>query len=232
MTVICPKGHASTTSDYCDQCGTPLDVAPPAAGAVQPTEILPPVDDLDTAAAAPADSCPVCETPRSGGDRYCEECGYDFVAGTPRVAVASAHRTGEGEAASEAAAGWEAVVTADKQRLERYADAALAFPAQCPELRVELDQAEVQIGRSGLGSGIASVDIDLVGPFEDPAVSRLHAVFVRQADGSYAVVDLDSTNGTMLNDDVKPIDARVPVPLVDGDRVSLGAWTTVTLRRL
>ena len=56
-------------------------------------------------------------------------------------------------------------------------------------------------------------------------------MFLRQVDGSYAVVDLDSTNGTTVNDDPKPIDAHVPVPLAEGDRVRLGAWTTVTLRR-
>jgi pSer/pThr/pTyr-binding forkhead associated (FHA) protein len=44
------------------------------------------------------------------------------------------------------------------------------------------------------------------------------------------VQDLGSTNGTTINDGADPIDADAPVPLGDGDRIHLGAWTTITLR--
>jgi len=54
---------------------------------------------------------------------------------------------------------------------------------------------------------------------------------VRQADGSYAIVDRGSTNGTWINDDADPIAANIPMVLGAGDRVHLGAWTTITLRR-
>jgi pSer/pThr/pTyr-binding forkhead associated (FHA) protein len=59
----------------------------------------------------------------------------------------------------------------------------------------------------------------------------MHAVLRRQADGSYAVLDLGSTNGTLLNDDPSPLAAGVEAPLGDGDVIRLGAWTTVTVRR-
>jgi pSer/pThr/pTyr-binding forkhead associated (FHA) protein len=60
----------------------------------------------------------------------------------------------------------------------------------------------------------------------------VHAVLERQSDGLYVVRDLGSTNGTMLNDDPAPIAPRTPIPLADGDRVRVGAWTTITVRRL
>ena len=52
----------------------------------------------------------------------------------------------------------------------------------------------------------------------------------RQSDGAYAIRDLESTNGTTLNDDPRPVSADSPVRLADGDRIQLGAWTTITVR--
>ena len=43
--------------------------------------------------------------------------------------------------------------------------------------------------------------------------------------------DLGSTNGTMVNDDPTPIAPQLAIPLADGDRVRVGAWTTITVRR-
>lgn len=62
-------------------------------------------------------------------------------------------------------------------------------------------------------------------------MSHRHAVFLRQPDGSWAVVDQGSTNGTTLNGSDEPIQPHVPVPLQDGDRVHVGAWTTLAVVR-
>jgi pSer/pThr/pTyr-binding forkhead associated (FHA) protein len=45
------------------------------------------------------------------------------------------------------------------------------------------------------------------------------------------IIDQDSTNGTTLNGSPDPIPPHVPVPLNDGDRIHIGAWTTITLHR-
>ncbi|MFE0221563.1 FHA domain-containing protein, partial [Streptomyces albidoflavus] len=73
--------------------------------------------------------------------------------------------------------------------------------------------------------------IALGGPPEDRGVSPPHAMLVQQPDGGWAVVDQNSTNGTTVNGGEDPIQPYVPVPLSDGDRVHVGAWTTITLRR-
>jgi pSer/pThr/pTyr-binding forkhead associated (FHA) protein len=87
----------------------------------------------------------------------------------------------------------------------------------------------VQIGRRSVSRGI-DPEIDLSVPPEDPGVSRLHAVLLAQPDGSWTLVDVGSANGTTLNDDLDPIPVNVPVPVKDGDRVHVGAWTTITLK--
>ncbi|MFD0330538.1 FHA domain-containing protein [Streptacidiphilus monticola] len=45
------------------------------------------------------------------------------------------------------------------------------------------------------------------------------------------VIDQDSTNGTTLNGAPDPIPAHTPVALKDGDRIHVGAWTTITVLR-
>ncbi len=43
------------------------------------------------------------------------------------------------------------------------------------------------------------------------------------------MVDLDSANGTYLNDSPDPLPANQPTSLAAGDRIHVGAWTTLTL---
>jgi FHA domain len=209
MTVVCPSGHRSATTDYCDQCGAPIAGN---AERPQPTQVLPPVEEADTSPAARHEPCPACGARRSGDDRYCEECGHDFRAPSP------------------APAAWEAVASADRGQFERSAVAGLSFPDDCAERHFALREAQVRIGRSAGTSGRQAPEIDLAGDPEDPGVSRLHAVLERQQDGTYALRDLGSTNGTTLNDDPARVGTDAPVPLADGDRIRLGAWTSIALR--
>ena len=51
----------------------------------------------------------------------------------------------------------------------------------------------------------------------DPKISRCHASVIREGDG-YVLVDLDSTNGTLLNG--QPVTGRLP--LKEGDRIGIG----------
>jgi pSer/pThr/pTyr-binding forkhead associated (FHA) protein len=108
--------------------------------------------------------------------------------------------------------------------------AGLNLPAYSPEQQRTLTGNQVTIGRRRHSTG-DTPDIDLSVPPEDPGVSHQHAVLVQQPDGSWAVVDQNSTNGTTVNGSDEPIQPFVPVPLQDGDRVHVGAWTTITIRR-
>jgi hypothetical protein len=209
MTVNCPNGHSSATADYCDQCGAPIGaIATPQ----QPTVELSVLDETDTSPSQMREPCPVCGAPRPDDDRYCEECGHDFLAPPP------------------AASAWEAVVSADRSQFERLATDGIAFPVNYRERRFALDGAEMRIGRRRGQPGESTPEIDLTGAPEDPGISRLHAVLMRRPDGGYAIRDLGSTNGTTVNDDPAPLGQDTSVPLSDGDRVRIGAWTTLTVR--
>ncbi|MFG3494183.1 FHA domain-containing protein [Streptomyces sp. NPDC047928] len=135
-----------------------------------------------------------------------------------------------------APAGWTASVAPDREyfmammRRSGPEAAGLNLPAYSPEQHLPLSGTQVTIGRRRHSTG-ESPDIDLSVPPEDPGVSHQHAVLVQQPDGSWAVVDQNSTNGTTLNGAEDPIQPYVPVPLKDGDQVHVGAWTTITIRR-
>lgn len=135
---------------------------------------------------------------------------------------------------SAAAETWTAVVAADRAYYEGVRavsdqDAAsISFPAHVPERRFRLSGTEIRIGRRSVSRRIEP-EIDLTGPPTDPGVSRLHAVLVAGPDQSWSVVDPGSPNGIMVNGkDVPPGEA---VPLRDGDRIHLGAWTVITISR-
>ncbi|MEU4996418.1 FHA domain-containing protein [Streptomyces sp. NPDC021622] len=105
----------------------------------------------------------------------------------------------------------------------------LNLPAYSPEQQRPLVGNQITIGRRRHSTG-DTPDIDLSVPPEDPGVSHQHAVLVQQPDGTWAVVDQNSTNGTTVNNGEEPIQPFVPVPLQDGDQVHVGAWTTITIR--
>lgn len=105
----------------------------------------------------------------------------------------------------------------------------IPFPSQVWQYRAALHGWQVTIGRGGSASGCA-LGIDLDAHSGDPAVSHMHAALLAQADGSWAVADLGSTNGTTLNGDTSPLASGTEVPLRSDDRIHMGAWTLITVR--
>ncbi|MEV7602743.1 FHA domain-containing protein [Kitasatospora sp. NPDC089797] len=134
-------------------------------------------------------------------------------------------------------ANWIAVVSADR---DYFTDmmarsgpeaAGLFFPPYCPERRIPLTgRGQLRIGRRSQHRGTVP-EIDLSVPPEDPGASHQHALLAEQADGSWVLVDQDSTNGTTVNGGAEPISPHTAVPLGDGDRIHIGAWTTITVHR-
>jgi FHA domain len=236
MSTTCPNGHLSTTTDYCDECGARLtDIPPPAAASPEPPSDNASDAPHPTAPSPLSEPCPDCRAPRVGSDKFCEGCGYDFTTSKSSKHPAPSPEPAEAPDPSQSppptAAPWEAVVSADREYFERVAVEEIDFPSHCPSRKFMLDQPEINIGRRSPSRGIAP-EIDLSGAPQDPAISHLHAILVRQDDGSYSLVDPGSINGTTLNDNPAPIAPNTPMPLTDGDRIHLGAWTTITLRRV
>jgi hypothetical protein len=238
---ICPSGHTSTSEDFCDVCGDLIPGAQrhtfeePSSASSGPTSALQGANQ-----SGPPEQCPLCGTPRSG--RFCEVDAYDFQTGQVRntallfaeppepVPPPPEPRPEQGAAR----ASWSVVIAADRDYYESVIalggpDAAvITFPPYAPERSVELTGQQVRIGRRSASRGL-SPEIDLSEPPEDPGVSHLHAVLLAQPDGTWTLVDPGSMNGTTLNGGTKAIDVNVPVPVGDGDRIHVGAWTTITL---
>jgi FHA domain len=102
------------------------------------------------------------------------------------------------------------------------------YPKYPHERRFTFTEGPVRIGRASSSRGLAP-DIDLTGPPLDPAVSHLHAQLLRHPEG-WVVVDLDSANGTRLNDGAEPLEAETEIPVKQCDRIHLGVWTTITIQ--
>jgi pSer/pThr/pTyr-binding forkhead associated (FHA) protein len=102
----------------------------------------------------------------------------------------------------------------------------ITFPDRCPPRQFRLSGAEVRIGRRSASRRIEP-EIDLKGPPADPGVSRLHAKLIAGPDGDWSVMDLGSTSGTLV--DGREIAPGEAVPLRDGARIHLGAWTMITM---
>jgi predicted component of type VI protein secretion system len=55
---------------------------------------------------------------------------------------------------------------------------------------------------------------------------------LRIRDSGLTVTDLGSTNGTSLNDSDDLLGNGEEVPLADGDRIHVGAWTTIKIAKV
>jgi len=278
--VVCPNGHASASTDYCDVCGEPIAAATGAPSTPAPAP----------ATAAPAaTTCPNCGAPAPGGALFCENCGYDFTTGalpdpveppsalsldppsapTPPAAAPTAAPAPEPtgapapaapDGAPEAVAGVEGAPTEtgpgepatsgthlptppvpgpDQWVVEIWIDPDW-YAAQRPEDPmpsaglpglVVLRERSVLVGRPSASRGIhPQVDCGA-----DTGVSRRHCQL--STDGQrWWVEDLQSSNGTYVSPagealPTDPIPAGQRRELGDGDRVYLGAWTRLVVRK-
>jgi FHA domain/zinc-ribbon domain len=235
-TFTCPQGHESSDPEWCDVCGArigdPVEASdPPAAPVVG--------DPSSAAGGAPAGAppaasgtttkCPHCGAQNEPDNLFCEECGYDFTTGQapPEPAAAPA------APAEPSGAPWVAVVEVDPQW---YALKGSLADTPCPPAStytVAFASKTALIGRTSASRAVRP-DIALD---QDTGVSRRHAQLVN--DGTtLTVIDLASTNGTFVvpvgeepDDDIQPLAADEVRPLADGDRIYLGAWTRITVRK-
>jgi hypothetical protein len=127
-------------------------------------------------------------------------------------------------------ASWTAQLGSDRAYYDRMRavrglyGADIAFPDRTVERRIALTGKQMRIGRRS-----AAVDLNPEIDTADPGVSRLHAVLIAVQDGNWAVLDSGSANGTYLNG--RRIAKGDLITLREGDLITLGAWTAITIRR-
>jgi len=253
----CPAGHTSASRDFCDVCGarigapasTPQAPQALAAESPEPAEPCPQCGaarsgrfcescgfdfdaDPEPAAAGSGPAAPGEPAPPPG-----EPAPASGGAAPPPGGPAPASgATGPGAPtpaqASRGPVTWTAVVASDRAYFDDVVAAggpdatALTYPAYSPERRFQLAGPEMRIGRRSVSQGLEP-EIDLTGPPADPGVSRLHAVLIAEQGGGWAILDPGSENGTFVNGSEIATGARVP--LHDGDRIHIGAWTLITI---
>ena len=234
----CPAGHETEATDYCDVCGIAMSSG---EGATAPApDDTATFNALDPAAEGAADgTCPNCQASNPTDALFCEACGYDFTTGSmPRAMAppAGAPSADEVTPAADAnpsaplSAGWVAEIWIDP---DWYADQKSTDPLPSPGLPtvVPLKHASILIGRASRSRNI-SPDIDLS---SDNGISRRHAQLT--TDGTrWWVEDLGSSNGTYVGGAVGPM-PTTPIPqgqkkeVAADDRVYLGAWTRIVIRK-
>jgi hypothetical protein len=214
----CPHCGAARSGRFCESCGFDFDTGGSSRERTIEGVIVPPPGNGPAAPAAPPPP-PAAPIPAMA-----------------EPAPASAGAAPAGSTPTPAPGGpiiWTAVVASDHDYFEDVVaaggpdSASLTFPDYCPERRFRLAGPEMRIGRRSVSQGLEP-EIDLTGPPTDPGVSRMHAALIAEPDGSWAILDPGSENGTLVNG--TEIAAGVRVPLHDGDRIHLGAWTAITIR--
>jgi FHA domain/zinc-ribbon domain len=232
-TVTCPNGHQSTSTDYCDVCGSPIEAAAPVSAPVP-------------AAAATTTTCPHCGAPASSLALFCETCGYDFTTGSlppaadPAPVVATTAPSAVVTPAPDPAPqlptpapegqdSWVAEIWVDPDWYAAQQPEDPMPSAGLPGL-VPLRERSVLVGRPSASRNIhPAVDCGT-----DSGVSRRHCQL--NTDGQrWWVEDLQSANGTYVSRAGDPL-PTTPIPagqrreVEDGDRLYLGAWTRIVIR--
>lgn len=216
---LCPNQHESRTTDFCEVCG--VEMTPPAADA--PPGEPPSVGDRTV--------CPACHAEHDAGTGdFCEVCGYNFKTGVHPVVSPPPPRPVETVTPFPPPPpvplllpGWELVVAVAPNPHVGMPDDAPP-PARAEEV-CPLAADTLLIGRRSLRRQIHP-DLSLD---HDDGVSHRHARLTRLPGGEFSLEDFGSSNGTTVNGtEVKP---GFPVVLKAGDRIALGRWTSLTLRR-
>ena len=229
MTTTCPNGHTSESSDYCDTCGAPISSsAPPAEVQEAPPDKAP----------APAGvlECPNCGEDAAPDALFCENCGYDFTTGTmPRATTPDTPAAAPPDPAPVPAPPpvkieWvvERWVDPDWYEAQQADD-----PCPSPGLPVvvPLTSKSVLVGRPSKSRNITP-DIDCG---DDSGVSRRQTQLT--TDGQrWWVEDLQSANGTYVGPASGPLPTTPVTPgqrkeLEEDDRIYVGAWTRLVVRR-
>jgi FHA domain len=245
---IGPVGSVGSVASVAASVGPASSATPTPAFESPAVPASPKAAGFDVATTA--GTCPNCNGVKDGFSIFCEDCGYDFVTGivppnrtgAPGVAAGASGSSSSSSSSATApsvstspgatvineAGSWMIVVATDRAQFDRVGDSTVVFPVGVADRVVELTADRALIGRKSTSRNIHP-EVDLSPTPEDVAVSRQHAEIVRAADGTFTVSDLGSSNGTFLNGSAAAMAPNTPMPLANGDSISVGAWTTLTL---
>jgi FHA domain len=237
----CSKGHSSTESDYCSECGTKIQ------GSSEPISYVNTLEKKLSKATVASIICPACSAPHEpDSGKFCEICGYNFTTGA-HGEIPIIETKGEIEGKGEGVNGKgniektitpsilptpptpPTLPTPNFLEITITVDPSLQSPESPeppdqPPIILRLDKESNLIGRRNEKRGI---NPEIALNF-DAAVSHRHALINRQPDGNFTLRDIESANGITLNGvELTPM---VDAVLKDGDEFTLGHWTRIKIQ--
>lgn len=155
--------------------------------------------------------CPACRNQEFVGTLYCSECGTRLVRTSPLSGTVTTR-----EAVAQGVFG--DVPPMDTIELEAGVLLGLRVLGT-DEILPLIGRDNYTLGRAGEGQAvIPDIDLSHFAAFES-GVSRIHSE-IRLTDDVVSVVDLDSANGTLVNN--ARLNPQKPVPIRHGDIIQLG----------
>jgi pSer/pThr/pTyr-binding forkhead associated (FHA) protein len=150
--------------------------------------------------------CEECGFDNLEGTMVCEDCGFPIVKGTSTLAL-NYDRFSVSEG-----------IRAHTVMLNETTNVGLEFVGYGERIDILPNQRTV-FGRADSGaSNVPDVDLSPFGAF-DKGVSRIHAALIRQ-DATLTLLDLDSSNGTLING--RRVSPHQPRVVQDGDEITFG----------
>lgn len=259
MSVTCPQGHPSSATDYCDVCGEPI-ASTPAPAPTTPVASAPARTCPHCGSPGLPDAlfCEICGYDFTTGQLPDPAPAPLSPPGLPGQGVSAGPGAASGSGPSGAGTGGPApdplalpgidpegglaappVPGPDEWLAELWIDPDW-YAAQAPEdplpsvgapLVVPLRQRSVLVGRPSVSRNIRpQVDCGA-----DSGVSRRHCQLT--SDGRrWWVEDLQSANGTYVAGPGEPLPSTPLIAgqrreLQDGDRLFVGGWTRLVVRR-
>lgn len=220
----CRNYHESTSTDFCSVCGIEMggDESAPAAAPASPEQNQ--------------ETCPVCGSVKT--DNFCGDCGYNFLTKIggiveppplqPTVLGATAAPAPTSptlfEAPPQVPDAGAAPAAASEEKLEVYltVDTTVEGAPQTPLRIFPLESGDYTIGRP---SAVRKIKPAIPADGDD-GVSHKHALIREEGEG-FAIMDLGSSNGTMLNGvDIIPNTVH---KLKKDNIISIGRWTRLTI---
>lgn len=227
-TARCYEGHESSGLDYCSVCGMKIDEHNESESQVWHT--APATQMFIPLAKAAVEECPMCLQPHIDTEtRFCSMCRYDFVEHKPGSSLPTpanniVEKIEPSHLQHSMHQRWLLFVELDPS-LDKEASKDSPCPKGELPRAIEVDGEEMLIGRRDERHGIRPHVV-----LNDPGCSRKQAKISVRNGNELVIQDLASTNGTQVNG--VELKGEIPRPLVEGDVITIGRWTKITVRNL
>jgi len=233
-TPAAPAVSPAASGGTCPNCGNPFgaeDVFCESCGYDFATGTLPEADPAPLVAPPAAPAAPAPQKKVTPEADTSAESTDEPSEPTDDQQGASAAKPTPVPTSAQTPADLVAVVSCDRGYFDNIVGSAgLEYPDPEPQpTTIALTGAKILIGRLNQARGVYP-EIDIDASTGDPAASTRHAMLRQVSDGAWTITDLDSTNGTMLDDTTSALSPGTEVPVTAGSVIFVGAFTKITLK--